>query len=75
MNLDAKKLEALTALDDTALWETVRSIAGTHGLSLPESTPSHEELERLRDACRGVGKISMLQAMRIVNDLKRRGGK
>ena len=71
MNIDKAKLEALTRLPDDALWAQIRSMAGSHGLTLPEGTPPHAELERLREICRADSKISMLQAMRIINDLKR----
>ncbi len=71
MNIDKAKLEALTSLSDDALWAEIRKMAGSHGLKLPEGTPPHSELKKLRDMCRADSKISMLQAMRIVNDLKR----
>ena len=75
MNFDGSKLEAFAALPDDILWSEVRKMAGAHGLSLPAEAPPHDELEKLRAMCTGATKISMLQAMRIVNDLKRRGGK
>ena len=73
MNIDADKLNRLKELPDKDLWIEVRKMAGAHGLSLPEGLPSHEELEKLRAMCDGVGKISLFQALKIVNDVKRRG--
>ena len=73
MNIDKDKLKSFTELPDDALWSEVRKIAATHGVKLPEGTPEHTELERLRALCADASKINLLQAMRIVNDVKRRG--
>ena len=62
-------------LPDAELWGEIRKMAGMHGLRLPEGIPPHEELERLRAICNDSSKISMLQAMRIVNNFKRRDKK
>lgn len=75
MNFDKEKLEALVMLPDAELWGEIRKIAGIHGFRLPEGMPPHEEIEKLRAICRDSGKISMLQAMRIVNNIKRRDKK
>ena len=71
MNIDKSRLEALASLPDEALWREIRRMAKSGGVTLPEGTPAHEELDKLRKMCREDSKISMLQAMRIVNDLKR----
>ena len=71
MNLDKNKLEALVSLPDDALWAKIRDLAGSHGLKLPDATPPHAELERLRGLCSSQNKISMMQAMRIINGFKR----
>ena len=71
MNIDKAKLEALTRLSDDELWAQIRFMAGSHGLRLPSDTPVHSELEKLREICRSDSKISLIQAMRVVNDLKR----
>ena len=75
MNFDKDKLIALTALPDDALWSEIKKMSSAYGLSLPDKTPSHEELEKLRSMFGGVGKLSLMQAMRVVNDIKRRGNK
>ena len=71
MNIDKSKLEALSSLSDEALWAQIRSLAQANGIKLPNGTPPHEELERLREICRDQTKLNMLQAMRIVNSFKR----
>lgn len=71
MNFDKAKLDALMGLPDEALWGEIRKMAAMHGLKLPEGTPHHTELERLRALCQSDSKINLMQAMRIVNDLKR----
>ena len=75
MNFDKNKLDTLVSLPDEDLWNEIRKMAGAHGLNLPNTAPPPEEIERLRTICRDSSKISMLQAMRIVNNIKRRGNK
>lgn len=71
MNIDRSKLEGLTQLTDEELWAQIRKMAEFHGLRLPAATPPHSELEKLREICRNDSKINLIQAMRVVNDLKR----
>lgn len=66
-----ERLRALCALGDDELWREIRKIAGTHGLNLPEATPQHAEMERLRAAVSGGGGLNLASAMRIVNEYKR----
>lgn len=74
MKLDANALAALLALDDTALWAQIRRLAGTAGLSLPEATPPHDELERLRGMMRGAGEGDVASAMQLLARLRNTGG-
>lgn len=67
MKLNKQKLEALCALDDNALWREIRSIAATYGIRLPERTPPHSELQKMRDAVSGGGKMNLSEAMKIIN--------
>lgn len=71
MRIDKEKLSALAALPDEELWRQVKSIAASHGLSLAEKTPSHEELEKLRGIVLGGSKLSLAGAMKIVNQYKK----
>ena len=72
MKINIEGLRALCALSDEEMWREIRGIAGKHGLNLPEQTPSHGEMEKLRDAVSGGGGISLSDAMRLVNEYKRR---
>lgn len=74
MKLNKEKLDALCALDDDALWREIRGIAATYGLSLPERTPPHSELEKMREAALGGARINLTEAMKIINR-QRRGNK
>ena len=71
MKIDKSKLEALTSLPDDELWEAISSAAGSRGLNLPKNAPSKEELAKLRQALTELDKMSMIDAMRIVNKYKR----
>lgn len=75
MRFDANAMAALLALDDAALWAQIRTIAGSAGLALSETPPSHEELERLRAMMRGAGQADMAEAMRTVARFRAGGGK
>jgi hypothetical protein len=74
MRFDKSRLEALAALPDDELWCQVQNIAKGYGLNLPSTQPSHAELERLRGIATG-GKISMSEAMMLINKYKRGMGK
>ncbi len=70
MNFSREELLALAALPDEELWCKVKEIAAAFGISLPRETPSHAELEKLRQIATG-GKISMPEAMYLINKYKR----
>ncbi len=70
MKFSHEEIEALAALPDDQLWAKVQSIAKTYGLTLPDKTPSHTELEKLRQIALG-GKISMPEAMYLINKYKK----
>lgn len=69
MRFDRSKLEEMAALPDDKLWAQIVRIAGTYGFKLPEKTPSHEEMQKLREMALG-SKISMTDAMRLLNQYK-----
>lgn len=71
MRFDRAKLEALAALPDDRLWAEVVRIADSFGYSLPEKTPAHSELEKMREAVRSE-KINVSEALRVVNQYKRK---
>lgn len=74
MKFTREEIERLAALPDDQLWCQVQTIAKGYGLNLPERQPSHAELEKLRGIACG-GKISMPEAMMLINKYKKGMGK
>ena len=74
MRINKDKLLELAALPDEALWREIVSVGRAHGFSLPERTPPHEELEKLRDTVRGA-KINVGDAIRLLNNCRAGGEK
>jgi hypothetical protein len=70
MRFDREKLEALAAMPDEKLWAEVVRIADMYGYSLPKETPSHANLEKMRDAVRSE-KINVSEALKLVNQYKK----
>jgi hypothetical protein len=70
MKIDRAKLEELCALGDEELWRTVRGLAAQHGFNLPESTPSKDEMARMRAAVSGT-KINLAEAAKLLNEYRR----
>ena len=72
MTFDRNALDALLALDDRMLGQTVRGIAASRNLSLPEGPISAEDMRRLREAMAGSSQASIGDAMRILNEYEKR---
>ena len=72
MKFNKEKMEALAALPDKEMWEEIRKIAGERGLKLPDSAPPRETMEKIRGAMKGAEKISLAEAARIMQNLKRK---
>ena len=70
MRFDKAKLEALAAMPDDKLWAEVVKIADGFGYALPKQTPSHNDLEKMRDAVRSE-KINLSEALKMVNKYKK----
>ena len=73
MKLNNNMLNKLRGLDDEALWREIRTMASSYGLKLPEKTPNAGDLKKVRDAL-DIGEISTADAMRLMNEYKRRQG-
>lgn len=71
MKLNQDIISRLQGLDDEALWREIRRMAEGYGLKLPDKTPTKDELKRVREAL-SIGEISATDAMRLVNEYKRR---
>ncbi len=67
MKLDREKLTQLASLPDDELWRTVVEIGKTHGFLLPERTPPHDELEKLRGIVADGAKMNMASAIKLLN--------
>ncbi len=72
MQFDPNMMKAFLALDDNTLWLTVRTLAKSNGIDLPEGKPPAAELARLRQALSGKGSADVEEAIRIVKEAKRR---
>lgn len=72
MKIDKKTLSELSSMPDDALWQKIREIASTYGVRLGESVPTPTELEQVRNMCRGDSRLNMSQAVKLLNDYKRR---
>ena len=55
MKIDKKTLDLLGTLPDAKLWTTLRIVAASAGLSLPEKMPDAGHMRNLRAALANVG--------------------
>lgn len=67
MKLDRDKLNELVNLPDDELWKKVVEIGRSHGFILPEKTPEHSELEKLRSIARDGAKMNVASALKILS--------
>ncbi len=67
MKIDMNRLNEMIALPDDELWREVVKIGRSYGFSLPEKTPEHTELEKLRDIARDGSKVNVAGAMKILS--------
>ena len=72
MRLDRDKLMNMISLPDDELWRSVVEIAKMHGFTLPEKTPPHEELEKLREIARDGSKMNVASALKVLSKYKGR---
>ena len=70
MRINKDELERLARLPDDQLWAEIVRVGRAHGFSLPESTPPHSELEKLRSAVTGA-KLNLGEAMRVLSNYKK----
>ena len=72
MKLDQEKLKQLSSLSDEELMTEIRKMAEAKGLRLPQASPSHEDLSRLRALLTAEGGFGMLDAMRYYSAFKKK---
>ena len=66
MRLDKDKLNELVALPDDELWRTVVEIGKSRAFTLPDKTPAHEELEKLRAIAKDGSMMNVAAAMKLL---------
>ena len=70
MKIDKEKLDSLLRLSDDQLWSEIVRVGAQKGFKIPEKTPPHTELERLRATARD-GKINASSAMKIIDNYRK----
>lgn len=73
MKIDQNKLKAIAAMPDDAMWREIVAAAKKHGFELPERTPPHEELEKMRLAVSG-GRMNLTGAIKILDKYRKGKG-
>lgn len=72
MKFNKEQLDALIALPDDALWAEIVKMAKSYGFTMPEKTPEHSELEKLRATVKGTN-VNVAAALRLLNSYRNRG--
>ncbi len=72
MKYDSEKIKRLAALSDEALWGEIRTMLSGYGIHLSDRVPSHEDMQRLRDAFTLGEGISPMEAARFIGEYKRK---
>ena len=75
MKINTEKLAKFADLGDEELWQSMLAIASAHGQKINAPMPPHEDMDRIRRIMRGEEKISLGEAMKILNSYKKGGGK
>ena len=70
MKINREELKEYAKHSDEVLWNEMRGIEAKYGYSLPEKTPPHNDMERVRQIMLGNEKISMSEGMEILNSYK-----
>lgn len=73
MKLDKKTLDMLAALPDEKLWQMLRVVALSIGVSMPDKMPEQEKMAGFRAALSNVGDGDIERAMELIDIYK--GGK
>ncbi len=75
MQFQPEILAVLLAQSDEELWRTIKGIAVSGGVRLPRSTPSPEQMKKLRAALGDGTNVNLAEAMRIIERYKNGDGK
>jgi hypothetical protein len=70
MRLNKEELKKISEKPNRELWETIKEMGRGHGLNLPDTMPSPENLEKIRRVLSGTEKINLSEATKIINSYK-----
>ncbi len=73
MKINKEEMKKLAEKSDAELWSTILEMAQSHGYDLTKRAPKHEDLEKIRRALSGVEKISLSEAVKLMNSYKNKG--
>ncbi len=74
MKINKEDLKLLADKDDASLWAEIFKMASEHGYSIRKEPPNHSDMEKIRGAMRGIDKINLKDAVRMMNTYKERQG-
>lgn len=63
MKFDQNAMKNLLALDDAALWQTIRGLAAASGIALSEAPPPPDDMQRLRSLLGASGQQDVAGAL------------
>ena len=70
MKVNKEQLKNLAEKSDKELWKNIQQMAKSKGYNLPDTVPSHEDIEKIRRAMLGFEKISLKDAGKIMKNFK-----
>ena len=70
MKIDREKIQKMCALPDDELWREIVNLGRAHGFSLPETTPSHEDMEKIRATAESP-KLNAFTALRLLDSFRK----
>ena len=74
MKLNQEELKRLSSLSDEKLEREIRRMAEAKGIRLPNASPAHEDLEKLRAMLSDKNGFGLMDAMRYYNAYKKKYG-
>ena len=71
MLINKEQMKALAEKSDRELWKEIQRMGSAHGYTLPDSMPSHDNMEKIRRAMLGIDKFNMNDAIKLMNNYKK----
>ncbi len=75
MKFDSSKIHEMLGKSDEEMWREIRMIGSARGVTLPEMPPSTGEMQKIRHALGGAEKMNLSQALSLINNYRKSGGK